>query len=426
MKAIVNGRVKTRVNILAALVLGVAVVGVTSLAPAGSAVAQEKKNTVSKELAKTLKAAQEAVQAKKYNDALAKLKDAESNPKKTPFDQHIINELSAFAYAHTNNAAEAAKANEALVNDDFSKKSEIPARVKAVAVANYSLKNYDKTIEYGNRAIKGGFADDEIRTVVGQSYYLKGDYKSTVKFLQPIIDSEIKSGKAPKDSELQLVLSACEKNDDTDCTTRLLERLVTYYPKPDYWKGLLYTLRNDRAFSSDAKKLQLFRLMSEVDVLQHGEDYTEMAQIALDQGSPGEAQQILEKGFQKGVFADQRSKDKNTRLLETAKKAAAADQAQLSKAEQEANAAPTGDKAVGVGLAYLGYGRYDKAIELISKGLTKGGLKSHSGVDAHLLLGIAQLRAGHKDDAVKSFRQAKGDPSLERLASLWSLHAKQA
>jgi hypothetical protein len=42
------------------------------------------------------------------------------------------------------------------------------------------------------------------------------------------------------------------------------------------------------------------------------------------------------------------------------------------------------------------------------------------------LLGIAQLKAGHKEDATKSFHAVKGDPSLERLANLWSLHAKQA
>jgi len=420
---------KAKSNPLAALLISLAAVGVMGLASVSVSpvAAQEKKPTVSRELAKTLKAAQEAIQAKnpKYAEGLAKLKEAESNPKKTPYDQHIINELSAFAYAHTGNAAEAAKANEALVNDGFSQPSEIPARVKAVAEANYALKNYDKAIEYGLRAIKGGFGDEQIRTVVGQSYYLKGDYKGTVKFLQPIIDADIKAGKTPRDTELQIVMSSCEKLDDNDCQTKSLERLVTYYPKPDYWKGLLYSLRNDRALTqSDRNSLELFRLMSEVDVLQHGEDYTEMAQIAMDQGSPGEAQRILEKGFQKNVFADQRSKDKNTRLLEAAKKAAATDRAQLPQLEKDADAAPTGDKAIGVGRAYLGYGQYDKAVEFLTKGLKKGGLKSDA--EAHLLLGIAQLKSGHKEDAVKAFRQVKGDAPLERIANLWILHAKQA
>jgi hypothetical protein len=46
--------------------------------------------------------------------------------------------------------------------------------------------------------------------------------------------------------------------------------------------------------------------------------------------------------------------------------------------------------------------------------------------EAHLLLGIAQLKGGHKDEAVKSFKAVKGDPILEKLANLWVLHAKQA
>jgi tetratricopeptide (TPR) repeat protein len=428
-----NAKNDSLARLVATLALGVAYVGVTSvvsLVPTQSVRAADEKKpgpAPSKELVKTLKAAQDAVQAKppRYQEALAKLKDADSNPKKTPFDEHVINELSAFAYAHTGQLPEAAKANEALINDGFTEPSEMPGRIKAVAVANYQQKNYDKAIDYGTRAIKGGFADEDIYTIVGQSYYLKGDYKGTLKFFQPVIDADIKAGRTPKDQQLQLVMSSCVKIEDADCTTKALEKLVTYYPKPDYWKDLLYTLQQDRSQTqSDKNTLQLFRLMSEVDVLARADDYTEMAQLAMEQGSPGEAQHILEKGFQKGIFADQRTKDKNQRLLDQAKKAAAADQASLPKIEKDADAAPTGDKDVGVGLAYLGYQQYDKASDLLSKGLTKGGVKSEP--EAHLLLGIAQLKAGHKDDAVKSFHAVKGDPALERLANLWTLHAKQA
>jgi hypothetical protein len=41
------------------------------------------------------------------------------------------------------------------------------------------------------------------------------------------------------------------------------------------------------------------------------------------------------------------------------------------------------------------------------------------------MLGIAQLKAGHKDEAIKSFKAVKGDAVLERLASLWILHARE-
>ncbi|HET7758195.1 MAG TPA: hypothetical protein VFK87_13145, partial [Steroidobacteraceae bacterium] len=210
---------------------------------------------------------------------------------------------------------------------------------------------------------------------------------------------------------------------DRGCETRALEKLVTYYPKPDYWYQLLYGLTKETA-NSDANTLQTYRLMSEVDVLKNPEDYTEMAQLALEAGSPGEAQAILEKGFQKNVFSDQRSKDKNQRLLAKAKQLAATDQATLARNAKEADASPTGGKNVGMGIAYLGYQQYQKAADELTKGISKGGLRNPP--EAELLLGIAQLKAGHKDDAVKAFHAVKGDPVLEKIASLWALHARQA
>jgi tetratricopeptide (TPR) repeat protein len=168
-------------RILERLVLGVATMAASAVLVSGPTFAAEKekdKNKVSKELAPSLKAAQEALQAKKFPDAIAKLKEAEGNPKKSPYDQHIINELAGVAYAKQNNFAEATKYFEAEINDGFLDEKEVPGRIKAVAQMNYQLKNYDKAIEYGNRAIKGGFADDEMKTLVGQSYYLKGDYKA--------------------------------------------------------------------------------------------------------------------------------------------------------------------------------------------------------------------------------------------------------
>jgi tetratricopeptide (TPR) repeat protein len=408
-----------------ALVIGAAVIGAMTLISGQPAFGADDKSKqkVSKELAPTLKAAQDALQAKKFPEAIAKLKEAEGNPKKTPFDEHIINELAGVAYAKTNNYPEASKAFEAEINDGFLDEKEVPGRIKAVAQMNYQLKNYDKAIEYGNRAIKGGFADDEMKTLVGQSYYLKGDYKGTLKFYDESIASQIKAGQTPKDEALQLALSACVKLNDSECTTKELERLVEYHPKPEYWQNLLSSVRNAPNLS-DKSILQIYRLMFELDVLKDPTDYTEMAQLAIEQGNPGEAQHVLEKGMQKGVFADARAKDKNTRLLESAKKAADTDLASLPKVEKDADASNTGDKNVGVGLAYLGYQRYDKALDQLNKGVTKGGVRNEA--EAHLLLGIAQLKNGKKDDAVKSFKAVKGDANLERIAELWTLHAKQA
>jgi tetratricopeptide (TPR) repeat protein len=159
-------------------------------------------------------------------------------------------------------------------------------------------------------------------------------------------------------------------------------------------------------------------------VLKNADDYSEMASLAMDAGSPGEARTVLERGFSRNIFTEQRVKDREQRMLDKAKQASTADQASLPKLQTEADASSTGAKNVAVGLAYFGYGQYDQAIAQLTKGLSKGGLKSEE--QAQLLLGIAQLKGGHADDAVKTFKAVKGDDqNLDRLASLWILHAKQ-
>lgn len=395
----------------------------TSLLFLGATAMGADKPQNSAKLAKPLKEAHDDLNAKKYPEAIAKLKEADGTAGKTPYDQHLINDMLAFAYIRTSNYPDAARAMEAELDDGFTPANEQQQKIRALAALNYQLKNYDKAIDFGQRALKGGFGEEETKKIVGQAYYLKGDWKNTLKFEEGLVDASIKAGSNPSSESLQLILSACVKMDDNPCTTKALEKLVTYYPKPEYWQNLLFGLLKETA-SSDANTLQAYRLMFEVDVLKNADDYIEMAQLAMDAGSPGEAQKALQRGFDKNVFADQRNKEKAQRLLEKAKLKAAADQSTLDKIAKQADSAPTGVQNNGMGLAYLGYGQYDKAVDEYTKAVTKGGLKNAP--ETQLMLGIADLKAGHKEEAVKAFKAVKGDPVLERLANLWALHARQA
>jgi tetratricopeptide (TPR) repeat protein len=390
-----------------------------ALGPSG-ALAQAKN---SKALAKPLQAAQESFKARKYQQTIEQLRAAEGLAGKTAYDQHLINEMLGYACVRTGDYACAAKAYEALTTDGFSSQAQIQSYIKQLVVINTNLKNFDKAIEFGNRAIKDGFADEETRVLIGQAYYQKGDYRGAAKFLEAHIDSLVKAGQVPKLDLINLARAACAKLDDKACETRQLERLVTYYPKPEYWQGLLISLEHQA--TGDANKMQAYRLMNDVDVLTHPDDYGEMGSIAMDEGAPAEAQHALEHAIQKGVFAsDPHALARAQRALESAKKQAAQEQASLAGTEKAADAASDGQQAATVGQAYFGFQDYDKAAFWLSKALTKGGLKNAA--DTRLLLGIAQLKGGHKDDAVKTFRQVKGDPTLERLASLWVLRSRQA
>ena len=413
---------KVKGNVVAAIAVGVAMVCGASLAGVTPAMAAAPAHTVSREVGKPLKAAQEDLQKGDYSGALAKLKEADGMPKKSPYEQHLIHEMEGYAYVRTKQYPEAAKALEPGLTDGFLDPSQIPQRTVALAQLNYQIKNYDKAIQYGTEAINKGYADAQMPTLVGQAYYLKNDWKGVEHFEKMEINADEKKGTAPTNESLQLLLSACLKMNDENCTNTALQELVVYHPKPEYWQQLLYSMF--KTVKSERNLLQTYRLASEVNVLKRPEDFTDFAQLAIEAGSPGEAEQVIKKGMSENIFPDARTKGKAQRLLVDAERAAKRDQASLGKSAREAAAASNGQQDVGLGLAYYGYQQYDKAIQALTQGIAKGGLKSTG--EAQLLLGIAQLKAGNKDAALKSFKSVKGDPTLERLATLWSLRARQA
>ena len=242
---------------------------VLASAPARAA----SKNTNSPGVAKVLQPAMEMLKSKNYTGALAKVHEAQALADKTPFDQYTIDEFGCAASAGAANYTEAAKFCEAKLNDTaFMPEAEVPALVRSLITINYQLKNYDKTIEFGTRAVKGGFATEETKAVLGQTYYLKGDWKDTLATENSIVDTEIKAGQLPKDQQLGLILNSCIKLEDQACQEHALEKFVTYYPKPEYWTFLLQRVRAGTG-GNDAVTLQVYRLMVDTDTLKEAGDY---------------------------------------------------------------------------------------------------------------------------------------------------------
>ena len=153
--------------------------------------------------------------------------------------------------------------------------------------------------------------------------------------------------------------------------------MVRYYPKAEYWENLLDIYR--RKDSSDRVTLGFYRLMNDVGVLKDKGDYMEMAQLAIDAGVPGEAQPIVEKGMQSGTLKsdDKTEQGRYDRLLAGAKKQADADKASLAQLAKEAEKATQGQADVGLGQAYLSYGKYDEAIAALRAGHQEGRRDGH-------------------------------------------------
>jgi tetratricopeptide (TPR) repeat protein len=375
--------------------------------------------TVSKAVAKPLKAAQDAMTAKNYDDAIAKIKEVQAQSgEKTPYDNFAMNILLFQAYTAKHDMASAVPVLAAASQSQYATTEQKRVWLKNIALFYFQEKDYNKALDAANEAVKVGSNDNDTLNLIAKSQYLLGKYKEAAVTMQEVVGKQDK----PDEESLKLLWQFDLKANDTGGAAKAVEKLVAYYPKPEYWANALATLVN--ADTKDAHlQLNVYRLMNDVGVLKRSTDYADMAELALDQGYPGETQSTLQKAFAENVFTEQRDKDRYQHLLDGAKQRAATDQAALAKNEQDASAAPTGDRLVQVGAAYLSYGQNDKAVATLQKGIAKGSLKYAD--EANVLLGIALLRSHNAADAQKSFEKvaASSNAGYARLGKLWALHA---
>ena len=374
---------------------------------------------ISKQIAKPMDAANKAIQARKWQEVLTRVREAEQTTGyiKSGFDQFYMTEFKGYAYHQLGQLADAARELESALNSPCMAEAKKGDRFKALTALYYQMKNYPKAIDYANRGLKLR-RDPELMVTLGQAYYQSGNNKEATRVMNDVIAAFEQSGQKPKEDTLLLVIAACQKANDNNCVTRLFEKMVVYYPKPEYWQNLLVAFTQTDL--QDEQKIDVMRLQQKVGVMKRPSEFTEMAQIALDQGLPGEAQAILEDAFTKKLFTDQRAVDLNTRLLNKAKSSAAADKASLAAKEAAAKAAATGDEFVHIGAAYLSYGENEKALEALKQGIAKGKLTNAD--QAGILLGVAYLRTNNKAEAAKAFRTVKVDPTMARIAKLWLLN----
>jgi len=402
--------------------LAAAVLAFCSVSATVTAGESSKERTISAAAAKGLKASQDAGNAKNFAESIAKAQEVLANPKKTPFDTLVAYQLITYAYAQQSNTAEVIRALQGQIDTGMLTAADDAKVSKTMVQLAYQGKLYPQCIEYGNRLIRNGSADSDVYTLVAQSYYQQNKFADSAKFLRDYVGDQERRGQAPKEQTLQLMRISYDKAQDKGGATDTLEKLVIYYPKADYWDNLLYTLRRDPKMT-ERQTLHVYRLMQATQTLKLPGDFTEMADLAVNSGVPGEAQRVLEQGIAANAFTTDADKTRANRLLASAKKAAATDKTGLDKLATDANATKTGDLDYALGASYYGHGDYPKAVDALTRGIAKGGLKNP--VEAQMVLGVSQLRAGSKVDAVKTFRSIKSDDAVTmRIAKLWALYAQ--
>lgn len=376
--------------------------------------AAQAQEMVRAEIGKPLQAARDLIKQGKYKEALVKLQEAEAVPNRTAQENHLIEQMRAAAASQGGDSEQAIKASLALLASGKLSDAEQARHAANLASLYYRNRDYANAAKWAERVLKTNPSDRAMRGLMIQSYFQAGDLQAASREALADVQAAEKAGQAPPEDRLQLLANIASKGGDRGAYVAALERLVAYYPKREYWIDLLRRIESKPGFSNRLT-LDVLRLRLATKTLESANDFSEMTQLALQQGQAAEAKKIIDEGFASGALGKGAEAERQKRLLALATQRATDAARDLPIAQSEAGADP--NAMVRIGLAYTGLGQFDKGIALIQKGLATSGLKQPD--DARLHLGIAYLRAGNKAKAAEAFRSVKGTDGAADLARLW-------
>ena len=411
---------KTMRSSMSALALGMTAFGLASVTLVTAPAAIAQKATAKKEFVENFNAANAALSAKRYSEALTKADaaaaHAEGNQQKAAIEQ-----IRVAATCGGTNAQACITAIEkgknvsgipAAVQQNWDKMlaGKYDAAGQSAKAAAQTKANVDK---YGGSAT-------ELQFLARKELDAK-NYADAVKYAQKAVDA--KGGARA----YNIMLNAYSAQGKMDDYYKVVERIAPVMKDDTYWRMLIERTKKEPKYKSNDAGLDVYRALDAAGVKLNVTEQKEMADLALNRGNAIEAEKIWAPLFKAGTLGGASDKDAvpNKRLFDLAQTNAKADKAtNLAKSEADAATKTTGDQYASVAESYLGAGEYAKSIDLFGKAIAKGNMDPAALDLVKVRLGIAQFKGGKKSDATKTWQSIKSDNGAAWLAKSWLAIAK--
>jgi hypothetical protein len=370
------------------------------------------------EVAKPLQQAGELLKAGRSKEALAKVREADAAPNKTPTEQLTIDRMRGAAAQRAGDHATTIQAFEAVFASGKLSEPEQAQVAESLAYAYAQTNNVPKAQAWIAKAQAAGSNSTQLKQLQAYLQGQSGDHAAIARDAAAAVNSAEQAGQRPAEADL-LRLAGAHQQSNNPAYYATVEKLLAHYPKKEYWAAYLGRLPRKAGFA-DRYALDVMRLKLASGTMSKTEDFMEMAQLALQAGYPAEAKRIVERGYAAGALGSGPEAERHKRLRDLALKQDAESSASIATRATEAAAAKDGNALVQSGYVYATMGEADKGIALIEQGIAKGGLKRPE--DAKLRLGMAQLQSPKaKTKSTPTLRSVQGSDGSADIARLWVL-----
>ncbi len=373
-------------------------------------------------VAEPLQQAEALIRAKKFDEALAKIRLTDAIADRTPTENVNIDRLRGVAAVGAGDIPTATRSFEAVLASGPLEPADRNRILEALAQLHYQARDFPKAASAASRYLSEGGSNPEMRLLLVRAQYFTGDCASASRELRALVDIQAKSGVAPAREPLQMLSSCYSKLGDDAGFAFTLDNLLTYYPTKEYWAESIRRVEGKPGFS-DRNALDVLRLRHATGTFGGTDSYVAMTQRSMAAALPAEAKRIADEGFASGALGTGPGAEVQKGLRDAAAKQVIDDQKQLPASAKAAASASGGVALVNVGFAYVTGGQFDTGIPLMEQGIARGGLPRPD--EAKLHLGIAYLSAGRKADAVRTFSEVRGTDGTAELARLWLIYAQR-
>ena len=247
--------------------------------------------------------------------------------------------------------------------------------------------------------------------LLAQGYYQVKKYDLALNNVETAISMHETAGKLPKEQWYNLARFLYFDKDDFVSALDVLNTLLIYYPKKQYWvqaSHLYGELKDEKS------QLALMEAAYEQGFLDRSSELVTMAYLYLSAEVPYFAGSVMQRGFEDELVDD---KAKNYELAGSAWAQAREVEKSIPMMEKAAAKSDEGELYVRLGNVYLDGDQFSKAADSVQKGLEKGGVKRPD--QARLVLGMSYFNLGEYDKARRAFRAAGKDKRSKTYSQQW-------
>lgn len=412
--------IKLRQNltgVLLALFLGLAFTPHTMAAAECGKEEQKDSTELSEDTFSSVQTATELLGKQKYDEAiekLTKLADKGSN-----YEKALVNYNLGLAYSSKQDFKNAVKAfAKALTTDSLPRANREQLRYN-LGQLYIVTGQFDEGIETLKTyvATACGTVPPEAHIFLANALSEKKRYTEAL----PQIDLAISKSKEIKEQWLQMKLAiAYELKDYKGAAESLVQLIVKYPQKPDYWKQLSSVLYEGK---SEPESLAVLALAERQGFLQKPAEIKNLFSVYMMLESPYKAGVLLETAMAKNTLpADETNLSSLSDAWINARESAKAE----ATLKQLASMSDKGDYYYKLGAMYGDNERWQDSKGMLTKALQKGGLKRTG--DVWMRLAVANYGMKDNGGAIDALQKAVTFDESRTQANEWlrALSAKQA